>query len=578
MKTRIYKYALHPSSMQRKALEKCGKTSRFLWNRLVSETQFALREMQNGRRATIENIYKSLYANKELVGMRAKAIADLSKEKQISREKALKEFVIQNTTRDIKIPTRKKDGTRCIRWGNNHLAWKYAVEKVNSERDILISSNMMNIWTGIQAKWIDFGNSWDKGIFKFPNYKKYGEISSIQKQIGKSSKWSFGNSVDLSWCGSECLNNVNLNIHRSLPNASKIMQIAVVKETNNEWFLCVFLTAEDKVFMRIFNECNGLTVGIDPGVKSAMTTSDGKVIEPTSLSKQTKKENKLHRLSRQLARQTQAGNPNCFNEDGTWKKGHRITFRSKGMLKTAFQISRIKKYFRDAKTNYYHQAAIDLLNNYDNIGIGNVKLHNLVKGHGMLKRSINTRIREHAISDFKTKLKDKASLSLTPKGVYAINEAYTTQLCNVCGDLNGPKNDLSIRTWTCNKCHSSHERDINSAINIKNLTISEMKAAGSQSVSGVKTPKVHRLTKVIKTRSMETIKSQDDGLKQETFASAQVKVQTSTSVRTLVQPVTEHDMKVLSSADSTLPSVMMGHSQGQTCITDTEQHEDVGIQ
>ncbi|WP_406096566.1 zinc ribbon domain-containing protein [Kitasatospora purpeofusca] len=38
-------------------------------------------------------------------------------------------------------------------------------------------------------------------------------------------------------------------------------------------------------------------------------------------------------------------------------------------------------------------------------------------------------------------------------------------MCSTCGVLDGPK-PLSIRTWTCGACGTSHDRDLDAARNI----------------------------------------------------------------------------------------------------------------
>ena len=51
-----------------------------------------------------------------------------------------------------------------------------------------------------------------------------------------------------------------------------------------------------------------------------------------------------------------------------------------------------------------------------------------------------------------------------------INESYTTQMCSCCGCIsqNSPKgmSALGIREWTCVECGSTHNRDVNAALNI----------------------------------------------------------------------------------------------------------------
>lgn len=507
MKIRIYKYRLSPTHTQLKLLNEIGETSRYLWNRLVSQVRYVQHEINHGRRGIIESEYKDLFANKQLVGMRAKAVMDLATKNQISKEEALKLFVTKSTAKDTVIVVRK-NGTKAKKWSANHLAWKFAVEKVNSQRENLLSPNVLNIWTGIQSKWIDFGNSWDKGIFSAPNYKKYGTTSAIQKQIGKTTKWEFGKYVDLSWCGSICLERTKVIVHRPLPITAVIKQIALVKDTLGQWFIAVFIEAEDTVFARNFGVAEGKVVGIDPGMKSALTTSDGERFTPKGLSKDNRMEKKLKRLHRQLDRQTRACNPYCFNEDGTWKRGKRITFRSKGMLETARKIAKIKLHFKDAKADFYHNLSIHLLKNYDTIAIGNAKMHTLARGEGKQKRAFNERSREHAISDFKMKLKDKASLSLTPKTVCDMVETNTTRTCHKCGFVND-KLTLNDRSWACPQCKLHLDRDVNAAINIK---ISAMKTTVAQTVSEEKSSKVRRITKVNKTRSTEITASQEGEL------------------------------------------------------------------
>ncbi len=50
-----------------------------------------------------------------------------------------------------------------------------------------------------------------------------------------------------------------------------------------------------------------------------------------------------------------------------------------------------------------------------------------------------------------------------------VDEAYSTQTCHVCKARTGPKGlgGLSVRRWTCSCCGTEHDRDINAARNIR---------------------------------------------------------------------------------------------------------------
>lgn len=167
------------------------------------------------------------------------------------------------------------------------------------------------------------------------------------------------------------------------------------------------------------------SVGVDLGWKESATTSDGTKLQS--------------RFFRNL--QTKLG----------------IAQRAKNKNRVKSIHAKIKNQRKDA----IHKFSTDLVKNNAAIFVGNVSSKTMVKlngkstldsGWGMLKRQLQYK-------------------SIATGVIYEeINEKYTTQTCSCCGVIpaSSPKGraGLGIRVWTCEECGSTHDRDINAALNI----------------------------------------------------------------------------------------------------------------
>jgi IS605 OrfB family transposase len=187
-----------------------------------------------------------------------------------------------------------------------------------------------------------------------------------------------------------------------------------------DWWLC--LPIEVQVEQDIApNEI----VGIDLGLKSIATTSDGDILEAGRW---------IHNSADKLA--------------NAQRRGHKL------------QAKRIQRKTARQRKDALHKFSRKIVNNYQNIIVGDVSSTKLVK----------TRMAKSVLDSgwgmFKNFLEYKSQQAARSFSV--INESYTTKVCSGCGALTGPTglDMLSVRAWICSDCGVGHDRDVNSALNI----------------------------------------------------------------------------------------------------------------
>ena len=180
---------------------------------------------------------------------------------------------------------------------------------------------------------------------------------------------------------------------------------------------------------------SGEIVGLDFGLKTFLTTSDGERIEsPLFFNQNSKLIRKAHRrLSRK-------------------KKG------SKNREKALKDLARIYKKSVNQREDFQWKLARSLCQRFEIICIEDL---NIV---GM-KRIWGRKISDLSFSSFVNKLEwmsEKFGVSIRK-----IDRFYaSSQICSKCGYRNSKTKDLSVREWECPECGAIHDRDINAAINI----------------------------------------------------------------------------------------------------------------
>ncbi len=126
------------------------------------------------------------------------------------------------------------------------------------------------------------------------------------------------------------------------------------------------------------------------------------------------------------------------------------------------RVKAIHAKIKNRRKDTLHKYSRKLVNENAAIFVGNVSSQKLVK----------TRMAKSVLDAGWSTLKTLLEYKSAHAGIVfeEVNEAYTTQTCSCCGSIpdSSPKGRarLGIREWTCSECGTTHDRDVNAAMNI----------------------------------------------------------------------------------------------------------------
>jgi putative transposase len=204
--------------------------------------------------------------------------------------------------------------------------------------------------------------------------------------------------------------------------------------------------------------------GLDVGLTHFVTLSDGeKMDNPRFL---VKLEKQLAKAQKILSRRRRAN----IEKEIYYKKG-----KKKGQLKTVIykrplsecanyqkqkkKVARLHETIANQRLDFLHQLTNRLTNENQVLCIEHLAVANMMKNHKLAK----------AIGDVSwAKFKELLEYKAREKGrtVVEVDRWFpSSKLCHQCG-VKMKKMPLKIREWTCPSCQTTHDRDINAAINL----------------------------------------------------------------------------------------------------------------
>ena len=183
----------------------------------------------------------------------------------------------------------------------------------------------------------------------------------------------------------------------------------------------------------------GKSTGVDVGLKSLVTLSNGEQVVPPQFLRQS--EEKLVKAQRSLSGK---------------KKG------SKNRNKQRNKVAKIHRHIRNQRQDFNHKLSRKLVDSYDTIVFEKLQIRNMVKNHHLAK-SISDASWNQLIQFTSYKAEWAGRI------VELVNPRNTSKICSMCGHIRDMP--LSQRTYNCSNCDNVIDRDHNAAINIKHRGI-----------------------------------------------------------------------------------------------------------
>ena len=149
----------------------------------------------------------------------------------------------------------------------------------------------------------------------------------------------------------------------------------------------------------------------------------------------------------------------------------------------------------NARKNFIHETTTMLTENYDRIVIEDLNVVGMLKNHSLAKH-----ISDASWGEFVRQLEYKAPCYGST--VVKVDRFFaSTKTCSSCGAVKA-KLPLEIRTYHCETCGLTIDRDLNAAVNLVRWT-SQATSAGTRSVAGRRGEVRPRRTRAVKARPDE---------------------------------------------------------------------------
>ena len=216
-------------------------------------------------------------------------------------------------------------------------------------------------------------------------------------------------------------------LHR--PIDGKIKTCTLSKNAVGEWYVSFSCEVDAQKLPKIET-----SVGIDVGIESFATLSDGTVIaNPRFLKKSAKNLAKIQR------------------------KKDKAGIGTLARKRYAKALAKVHNRIKNQREDFCHKTAKKIVEEYQVICIEDLNIVKMIEGSSLAKSILDV-----SWNRFRQFLIYKAEEACRQVGL--VDAAYTTQTCSQCGTCN--KKKLSDRQHICGQCGYVAHRDFNASLNI----------------------------------------------------------------------------------------------------------------
>jgi len=213
---------------------------------------------------------------------------------------------------------------------------------------------------------------------------------------------------------------------------ARVLRMAVSRRAGR-WYASLTVERDDKP---VTKPPRGGAVGVDLGIKTLATLSDGTVI----------------------------ANPRCLAASERWlKRAQKALSRkvkgSRRRAKARAKVARLHARVANQRSDAMHKLTTRLARTYSDVSVEDLNTAGMVKNHHLAKA-----VSDAAFGEFRRQLEYKTAR--TGAALHVVDRWYpSSKTCSKCGAVKA-KLSLSERVFHCDACSLSMDRDLNAAVNI----------------------------------------------------------------------------------------------------------------